>query len=172
LEKQKIENSANYSDLPYATLSILNTSWYFWAIRWIGRILNRSFAPCYSGVGRPSMPIRLMVGCLMLKRIYNSGDQTLAEAWKMNPYMQYFCGMAFFEHHFSLRTPVILYTLEKRIGEKGVEKIFAYSVRMHGKAAEEKQVLSDTTVQENKAEQVKQRQNIHPGKPATYARYI
>jgi IS5 family transposase len=118
---------------------------------------EQEFAPCYSGVGRPSMPIRLMVGCLMLKRIYNSGDQTLAEAWKMNPYMQYFCGMAFFEHHFPC-DPSDFVHVRKRIGEKGVEKIFAYSVRMHGKAAEEKQVLSDTTVQENKAEQVKQRQ--------------
>jgi hypothetical protein len=55
----------------------------------------------YSRSGRPSMPIRLMVGCLLLKRIYNLGDETLAGAWKMNPYMQYFCGMTHFEHHFT-----------------------------------------------------------------------
>jgi len=36
-----------------------------------------------------------------------------------------------------------------RIGEKGVEKIFAYSVQLFGKAAKEKVTLSDTTVSEN-----------------------
>jgi len=102
----------------------------------------------YSTKGRPSMPIRLMVGCLILKRIYNLGDETLAEAWKMNPYMQYFCGMSHFEHKFPC-DPSDFVHFRKRIGEKGVEKIFAYSVHIHGKKAHEKQVLSDTTVQEN-----------------------
>ena len=54
---------------------------------------EKEFSIFYSTTGRPSMPIRLMVGCLMLKRIYNLGDETLSEAWRMNPYMQYFCGM-------------------------------------------------------------------------------
>lgn len=102
----------------------------------------------YSPIGRPSMPIRLMVGCLLLKRIYNLGDETLAEAWKMNPYMQHFCGMTHFEHHFPC-DPSDFVHFRKRIGEKGVEKIFTYSVLLHGDKANEKQVLSDTTVQEN-----------------------
>jgi len=109
---------------------------------------EKEFSPFYSQTGRPSMPIRLMVGCLMLKRIYNLGDETLAEAWKMNPYMQYFCGMAHFEHKFPC-DPSDLVHFRKRIGEKGVEKIFTYSVLVHGEKAQEKQVLSDTTVQEN-----------------------
>lgn len=94
------------------------------------------------------MPIRLMVGCLVLKRIYNLVDETLAEAWKMNPYMQDFFDMAFFEHDFPCDLSDFV-NFRKCIGEQGVENIFAYSVRMHGKAVEEKQVLSDTTVQEN-----------------------
>lgn len=104
--------------------------------------------PFYSQVGRPSMPIRLMVGCLLLKRLYNLGDETLAEAWKMNPYMQYFCGMTHFEHKFPC-DPSDFVHFRKRIGEEGVEKIFKYSVLIHGKNAQETQVLSDTTVQEN-----------------------
>jgi IS5 family transposase len=104
--------------------------------------------PFYSKVGRPSMPIRLMVGCLLLKRLYNLGDETLAEAWKMNPYMQYFCGMTHFEHKFPC-DPSDFVHFRKRIGEQGVEKIFKYSVLIHGKNAQERQVLSDTTVQEN-----------------------
>ena len=46
------------------------------------------------------MPVRLMVGCLLLKRIYNLGDETLAKAWVQNPYMQYFCGYSYFDHGF------------------------------------------------------------------------
>ena len=110
--------------------------------------LEKELSGYYSRSGRPSMPIRLMVGCLLLKRIYNLGDETLAEAWKMNPYMQYFCGMTHFEHHFPC-DPSDFVHFRKRMGEEGIEKIFTYSVLIHGKNAREKQVLSDTTVQEN-----------------------
>lgn len=109
---------------------------------------EKEFASLYSTKGRPSMPIRLMVGCLLLKRIYNLGDETLANAWVMNPYMQYFCGMNHFEHQFPC-DPSDFVHFRKRIGEAGVEKIFFYSVKLHGKDAEERVVLSDTTVQEN-----------------------
>ncbi|MBP6378185.1 MAG: transposase, partial [Kaistella sp.] len=33
-----------------------------------------------------------MVGCLLLKHLYNLGDETLEKVWIMNPYMQHFCG--------------------------------------------------------------------------------
>ena len=58
------------------------------------------FAPLYGIVGQPSVPIRLMVGCLILKHIKNLGDETLAKEWIENPYMQYFCGIRCFEHRF------------------------------------------------------------------------
>lgn len=106
------------------------------------------FSEYYSHKGQPSMPIRLMVGCLMLKRIYNLGDETLAKVWIMNPYMQYFCGMAHFEHKFPC-DPSDFVHFRKRIGEKGAEKIFVYSVQLHGKSAKENMALSDTTVSEN-----------------------
>lgn len=109
---------------------------------------EESFAPLYSRKGKPSMPIRLMVGSLMLKRIYNLGDETLCASWVRDPYMQYFCGMAHFEHRFPC-DPSDFVHFRKRIGEKGVEKIFFHSVRLHGKDAIEQQVLSDTTVSEN-----------------------
>lgn len=106
------------------------------------------FGDLYSKKGRPSMPLRLMIGCLLLKRIYNLGDETLAKAWIMNPYMQYFCGMNHFEHHFPC-DPSDFVHFRNRLGEKGIEKIFFYSVTIHGKDAREKVILSDTTVQEN-----------------------
>lgn len=112
------------------------------------KYFENELSPFYSQVGRPSMPVRLMVGCLLLKRMYNLGDETLAEAWIRDPYMQYFCGMTHFEHKFPC-DPSDFVHFRKRIGEKGVEKIFAYSILIHGEKAQEKQVLSDTTVQEN-----------------------
>jgi len=109
---------------------------------------EKEFDSYYSNTGKPSMPIRLMVGCLMLKRIYNLGDETLVKAWEMNPYMQYFCGQSKFEHTFPC-DPSDFVHFRKRIGVQGIEKIFAYTVSLHGKSAKDKMVLSDTTVQEN-----------------------
>lgn len=109
---------------------------------------EKELAQYYSHTGKPSMPIRLMVGCLMLKRIYNLGDETLAQAWVRDPYMQHYCGYSKFEHCFPC-DPSDFVHFRKRIGEQGIEKIFAYSVQLHGKSAKDKQVLSDTTVQEN-----------------------
>ena len=110
--------------------------------------IESSLSGYYSHTGQPSMPIRFMVGCLMLKRIYNLGDETLAEAWKMNPYMQYFCGEAHFQHQFPC-DPSDFVHFRKRIGEEGITLIFTHSVDLHGKNVRSKQVLSDTTVQEN-----------------------
>lgn len=110
---------------------------------------EKEFSSLYSKVGNPSHPIRFMVGCLLLKHLYNLGDETLEKAWIMNPYMQHFCGRVFFEHEFPC-DPSNFVHFRKRIGEKGIEKIFAYSVRMHdAKTNTSNFVLSDTTVQEN-----------------------
>lgn len=106
---------------------------------------ENGFKEYYSNVGQPAMPIRLMVACLMLKRIYNLGDETLAEAWKMNPYMQYFCGYAHFQHSFPC-DPSDFVHFRKRIGEEGIGEIFKYSVLLFGNKAKEQVVLSDTTV--------------------------
>jgi len=114
---------------------------------------EKEFSPLYSAMGQPSVPIRLMVGCLLLKQLENLGDETLAKKWIRDPYMQYFCGMRCFEHRFPF-DPSDFVHFRKRIGEAGFEKIFEYSVGMHGKetvktSAPVKWHLSDTTVQEN-----------------------
>jgi transposase, IS5 family len=110
---------------------------------------ENEFSVLYSKTGNPSHPIRFMVGCLMLKHLYNLGDETLETAWIMNPYMQYFCGRVFFEHTFPC-DPSNFVHFRKRIGEDGIKKIFAYSVNMHdAKMNSSNFVLSDTTVQEN-----------------------
>ena len=112
------------------------------------KYFENEFASLYSNVGQPAMSTRLMVGCLILKQLYNLGDETIALEWKMNPYMQYFCGEAHFQHKFPF-DPSDFVHFRKRIGVEGVEKIFSHSVTLHGSRAKGKMLLSDTTVQEN-----------------------
>jgi transposase, IS5 family len=111
---------------------------------------EKEFTPCYSEQGAPSVPIRLMVGCLMLKHLYNLGDERIPEFWVRDVYFQYFCGGVFFEHKFPL-DPSDFVHFRNRVGEDGIGKIFAYSVKLHGKEVPKRSkfVLSDTTVQEN-----------------------
>ena len=111
---------------------------------------EREFSVYYSDKGAPSVPIRTMVGCLMLKHLYNLSDEKLPEYWVRDVYFQHFCGGVFFEHTFPF-DPSDFVHFRKRVGEAGIEKIFAYSVHLHGAevAKQAKFVLSDTTVQEN-----------------------
>ena len=112
---------------------------------------EKEFASLYSNTGQSSVPIRLIVGCLLLKHLKNLGDETLAKAWIENPYMQYFCGIKCFEHKFPF-DPSDFCHFRKRIGEEGFEKIFSQSVKFHvkGEAMQHNSWhLSDTTVQEN-----------------------
>jgi IS5 family transposase len=108
---------------------------------------NESFAKYYSDEGRPAKPIRLMVGLLLLKQLENLSDESLVLQWKRNPYYQYFCGMREYQPALPC-DPTDLVYFRKRIGTEGVEKIFAMSVSLHGKDAQDKQVIIDTTVQE------------------------
>jgi IS5 family transposase len=111
---------------------------------------ENEFKPYYSDKGAPSVPIRTMVGCLLLKHLYNLGDEKVPEHWVQNVYFQYFCGGVFFEHKFPF-DPSDFVHFRKRVGEAGIAKIFAYSVKLHGSEVpkQAKFVLSDTTVQEN-----------------------
>lgn len=114
-------------------------------IHW--ELFEDSFEKYYSIEGRPAKPIRLMVGLLLLKQLKNLSDEEIIEQWKQNPYYQYFCGF----HEFQIALPchsTDLVYFRKRIGTEGVEEIFGMSVKLHGKAVEEKQVIIDTTVQE------------------------
>jgi transposase, IS5 family len=48
--------------------------------------LEKEFAPLYRKVGHPSVPIRTIVGLLLLKQMYNLGDETVVERYLENPY--------------------------------------------------------------------------------------
>jgi len=108
---------------------------------------DESFTKYYSKEGRPAKPIRLMVGLLILKQLENLSDENVVLQWKRNPYYQYFCGMNEYVPALPCDATEMV-KFRKRIGKEGVEKIFAMSVALHGKDAQEEQVIIDTTVQE------------------------
>ncbi|MEM9830474.1 MAG: IS5 family transposase [Bacteroidota bacterium] len=101
----------------------------------------------YAETGCPSVPIRTMVGMLLLKHLFNESDESVLDRWVENPYWQYFTGEQFFQH----RPPFDSTDFPKfrhRIGEEGMEKVLALRVKLHPGAEKEKEVQIDTTVQE------------------------
>ena len=111
------------------------------------KILEDNLSQYYSDKGRPSKPLRLMSGLLMLKSLYNHSDESLIDQWLMNPYYQVFCGMKSFQTTVPCH-PTELVKSRNRIGHEGINEIFSLSVKLHGRLSEEKTVLVDTTVQE------------------------
>ncbi len=112
------------------------------------KIFDDTFEKYYSKDGRPAKTIRLMVGILLLKQLKNISDEEVVAQWKQNPYFQYFCGYNEFQIVKPCHSTDLVY-FRNRIGKEGMEVIFGMSITLHGKASEEKQVIIDTTVQEN-----------------------
>jgi IS5 family transposase len=112
--------------------------------------LEKEFAPLYGEVGRPSIPIRTIVGLLLLKQIYNIGDETVMERYINSPYCQHFCGEIYFQYKYPF-DPSDFVHFRKRIGEERMKKIFKQSIDLFDKdfiCKEVKEVRVDTTVQE------------------------
>lgn len=108
---------------------------------------EKEFAKHYSHTGRSAHPVRLMVGLLILKQLRNLSDEGVVERWVENGYYQFFCGETFFQWDFPCHPTDLVY-FRKRIGDKGVEKIFQVSIDLHGAKAKEREILIDSTVQE------------------------
>jgi IS5 family transposase len=115
------------------------------AIDWSG--FEKEFRSHYCMEGRPALPIRRLVGLLMLKSLRNLSDEEVVVFWSENPYAQHFCGER--EMRWGLPCdPSELTHFRKRIGTGGAEKILAATITLHGERAKEKEVVVDTTVQE------------------------
>ena len=117
-------------------------------IDWDG--LEKEFAPLYGKVGHPSVPIRTIAGLLLLKQMYNLGDETVVERYLENPYWQYFCGEVYFQYKLPF-DPSDFVHFRHRIGPEGMEKIFKASIDLFDRdfiRREVKEVRVDTTVQE------------------------
>lgn len=109
--------------------------------------IEMEFSVYFSEIGRPSVPIRRMVGLLLLKYIYNLSDEAIVDRWIENPYWQYFSGEKVFQTQKPF-DPTEFIHFRNRIGKEGAEKLLKVSIQLFGKEAQEKEVLIDSTVQE------------------------
>jgi IS5 family transposase len=110
--------------------------------------VDKEFSIYYPYMGRRAVPVRKMVGSMILKQMYNLGDETFVDRWIENPYWQYFCGETFFQYEKPF-DPSEFVHFRKRIGEVGAQKILKLSISLFdSKEVHEKEVLIDTTVQE------------------------
>jgi IS5 family transposase len=110
-------------------------------------VFAEAFAEHYSEEGRPAKPVRMMVGLLLLKQMFNVSDEVAVEQWVQNPYWQHFCGMGEFQWEVPCDPSDLVY-FRRRIGEEGVALIMGISASMHGERARESEVVIDTTAQE------------------------
>jgi transposase, IS5 family len=84
--------------------------------------VEKEFTPYYSKRGAPSIPVRTVIGILLLKQAYRFSDKNAVEHWLENPYWQYFCGEVYFQH----KPPFYFSDLShfrKRTGSFGEKKI-------------------------------------------------
>lgn len=110
-------------------------------------LIEDEFSVYYSKIGRPSVPIRRMVGLLLLKHIYNLSDEAIVDRWLESPYWQYFSGEKVFQTDKPF-DPTEFIHFRNRIGKEGAERLLKLSVQLFGKESLEKEVLIDSTVQE------------------------
>ena len=114
---------------------------------------DAAFTDCYSpDMGAPGKAIRLMVGLLYLKHMFNESDESLVARWVENPYWQYFCGYTHMQHECPIH-PTALVKFRKRVGAERLAELIretlAIAVReKHLSTHDLEQVTVDTTVQE------------------------
>ena len=95
--------------------------------------IEKEFAGYYSHKGAPSVPIRIMVGLILLKQVYRCSDKSALANWIENPYWQYFCGEVYFQH----KAPFYFSDFNhfrKRIGKEGERKIIDLGTEIFGHA--------------------------------------
>ena len=107
----------------------------------------KAFGALYSDEGRPALPIRRMVGLLLLKYLKNLSDEAVVEFWSLSPYAQFFYGERELQWGLPCE-PCELTHFRNRIGPEGGEKLLQASITLHGEGAKEKKVVVDTTTQE------------------------
>lgn len=102
----------------------------------------------YATTGRPSVPLRRMIGLTILKHLFDLSDEALVSTWQQNPYWQFFCG----ESHFQWILPCDpseMTRFRKRIGEDGCERILKASLEVQSAPIDvSERVVIDSTVQE------------------------
>ena len=96
-------------------------------IDWDG--FNQAFGRFYRPLGRPAKPTRVMVGLSYLQHTFNLSDEAVVQRWIENPYWQWFCGCASFQHVLPC-DPSSLTRWRKRLGPEGLEKLLAETIQV------------------------------------------
>lgn len=116
-------------------------------------IFENEFGATYDQkMGRPAIPIRVMVALHYLKYTFNLSDEQTVETFVENGYHQYFCGFEFFQHK-APTDPSNMTRFRKRIGDKGIEKMLSsliHAALQMGalKESDLQRINVDTTVME------------------------
>jgi IS5 family transposase len=102
-------------------------------------------------IGRPGVPIRLMVGLCYLQHTFALSDDAVVERWVENPYWQYFCGFDYLQLALPV-DPSSLVRWRQRIGQDGIELLLRETIAVAQRAKAVKgqsleRVSIDTTVQ-------------------------
>src|SRR5918995_2939389 len=102
-------------------------------------------------LGRPGVPIRLMVGLCYLQHTFQLSDQEVVERWVENPYWQVFCGFDYLQLKLPI-DPSSLVRWRRRIGQDGIELLLQETIAAATrgqavKAQSLERVSVDTTVQ-------------------------
>jgi transposase, IS5 family len=112
---------------------------------------DEEFGRFYRPLGRPAKPTRLMVGLSYLQHIFNLSDEAVVQRWIENPYYQWFCGCAYFQHELPC-DPSSLTRWRKRLGPEGLKKLLAATIQAGLESgtvrpASLERISVDTTVQ-------------------------
>lgn len=98
-------------------------------IDWVS--LEKEFRNYYSDKGRPSVPLRKIIGLSLLKSRFNLSEEKTLEIWTENPYWQHFCGEVHFQHDKPF-SAAEFGRFRKRVGETGQIKIQWLSAEYFG----------------------------------------
>jgi len=113
--------------------------------------LEKEFSSLFvEKAGAPAKPVRLITGLFMLQNMTNFSDEGAIQQWIESPYWQFFCGYDYLQWKFPVN-PSSLSRWRKRLGEKGMKKILACTLKTAlnigaVKATSLKKVIVDTTV--------------------------
>lgn len=113
--------------------------------------LEKEISPCFNeDLGAPAKPVRLIAGIFMLQHMSSLSDEETVKFWVENPYWQLFCGFDYLQWEFPIHFSSLC-RWRKKIGEKGLKKILAATLRCALdseiiKASDMSQVTVDTTV--------------------------
>ncbi len=108
--------------------------------------IEQELKPLYSKRGRPAIAVRTIVGMLFLKRMFNESDESVIQRWIENPYWQYFTGEVYFQTRAPFNPSDFVY-FRKRLKEGQLEKLLAFTVKLHKGAEKEKEIQADSTAQ-------------------------